>query len=111
MRILLDESLPRDLGRHLTGHEARTVQQAGWAGTGNGELLRRAAGRFDVLVTGDRNLEYQQNRADLPLPVIVLVAVSNRIESLRPLVPELLRVLARVGPGQIFHVGTDKTAL
>ena len=111
MRVLLDESLPRDLGKDLTGHEVRTVRQAGWAGLGNGNLLRRAVGQFDVLVTGDRNLEYQQNRADLPIPVVVLVAVSNRIESLRPLVPELLQILARIGPGQILHVGVDKTVL
>ena len=109
MRVLLDESLPRDLGKDLTGHEVRTVRQAGWAGLANGDLVRRAAGQFDVLVTGDRNLEYQQNRANLPIPVVILVAVSNRIESLRPLVPELLRVLARIGPGQILHVGMDKT--
>ena len=87
------------------------MRQAGWAGLGNGNLLRRAVGQFDVLVTGDRNLEYQQNRADLPIPVVVLVAVSNRIESLRPLVPELLQILARIGPGQILHVGVDKTVL
>lgn len=108
MRILLDESLPRDLGKDLTGHAVRTVRQAGWAGLGNGDLLRRAAGQFDVIVTGDRNLEFQQNRASLPIPVVILVAVSNRIESLRPLVPELLQVLARIGPGQVLHVGTDE---
>ena len=109
MRVLLDESLPRDLGKDLTGHEVRTVRQAGWAGLANGSLLRRAAGQFDVLVTGDRSLEFQQNRADLPISVVVLIAVSNRIESLRPLVPELLQVLARIGPGQILHVGIAKT--
>jgi len=108
MRILLDESLPRDLGRDLTGHEVQTVREAGWPGLANGDLLKRAAGRFDVLVTGDRNLEYQQNRETLPIPVVILVAVSNRIESLRPLVPELLQLLARIGPGQILHVGIDK---
>lgn len=109
MRVLLDESLPRDLGKDLTGHEVRTVRQAGWAGLANGDLLRRAAGQFDVLVTGDRNLEYQQNRANLPIPVVILVAVSNRIESLQPLAPELLQVLAGIGPGQILHVGIHKT--
>lgn len=62
MRILLDESLPRDLARDLTGHEVRTVRQAGWTGLGNGELLRRAADQFDVLVTGDRSLEHQRTR-------------------------------------------------
>ena len=109
MRVLLDESVPRDLGRDLTGHDVKTVRQAGWAGLGNGELLRRAAGQFDVLVTGDRNLEYQQNRATLPIPVVVLLAVSNRIEFLRPLVPELLQALKRIAPGQIIPVGIDKS--
>jgi hypothetical protein len=91
MRILLDESLPRDLGREITGHEVTTVQQAEWTGLENGELLRRAAERFDVLVTGDQNIEYQQNPTSLPLPVVILVAASNRIEALRPLIPELLQ--------------------
>ena len=109
MRVLLDESLPRDLGKELTGHEVRTVRQAGWTGLANGNLLRRAAGQFDVLVTGDRNLEHQQNRADLPISVVVLVAVSNRIESLRPLVPELLNAIERIRPGQILNVGIDKS--
>ncbi len=94
MRILLDESLPRNLAREIRGHDVKTVQQAGWAGLENGELLRRAAETFDVLVTGDQNVEYQQNPASLPIPVIILVAASNRLEALRPLVPELLQVLA-----------------
>lgn len=109
MRVLLDESLPRGLGKELTGHAVRTVRQAGWAGLANGNLLRRAAGQFDVLVTGDRNLEFQQDRADLPIPVVVLIAMSNRIESLRPLVPELLNALERIQPGQILNVGIDKS--
>ena len=64
MRILLDESLPRKLSQELTGHEVRTVQRLGWAGLKNGELLHRASGKFDILITGDQNLEYQQT---LPL--------------------------------------------
>jgi hypothetical protein len=106
MRILLDESLPRGLGRELQGHEVQTVQRAGWAGVGNGEPLRRAGERFDVLVTGDQNLEYQQDVAHLPVPVVVLVAESNRIEALRPLVPELREVLSRIRPGELVRVGT-----
>jgi hypothetical protein len=57
MRVLLDESLPRPLGLLLTGHEVRTVAQVGWASFENGELLRAAATRFDVLLTADQNLE------------------------------------------------------
>ena len=105
MRILLDESLPRKLGQALAGHEVRTVQQTGWSGLKNGELLRRAKGSFDVFVTGDQNLEFQQGAASLTIPVVVLVAVNNRIETMRPLVPELLLVLSRIEPGQIVRVG------
>ena len=104
MRILLDESLPRKLGLALAGHEVRTVQQVGWAGLKNGELLRQASGEFDVLLTGDQNLEYQQNPSRLPIAVVVLVATNNRIETLRLLIPDLLRALARIAPGQLVKV-------
>ncbi len=104
MRILLDESLPRKLGLSFVGHEVRTVQQVGWSGHKNGELLRRASVEFDVLLTGDQNLRFQQNSARLPIAVVVLIAANNRIETLRPLVPDLLQVLARVEPGQLVNV-------
>jgi predicted nuclease of predicted toxin-antitoxin system len=74
MRILLDESLPRTLARELTGHQVQTVQRQGWAGLKNGALLQRAAGEYDVLITGDRNLEYQQNLTRLQIAVVVLAA-------------------------------------
>lgn len=105
MRILLDESLPRRLAQELSGHEAQTVQNRGWAGLKNGELLRVASAEFQVLLTGDQNLEYQQNMANLAIAVVVLLAVNNRIESLRPLVPEVLKVLATIQPGQLVRVG------
>ena len=105
MRILLDESLPRDLALDLTGHETQTVQKRGWAGLKNGELLRVAAPEFQVLLTGDTNLEFQQNLATLPIAVIVLVAVSNRIETLRPLIPAVLEALKTIQPGQLVRVG------
>jgi len=80
------------------------VQQIGWAGLKNGELLRQASGKFDVLITGDQNLEYQQNTGRLPIAVVVLIAMNNRIETLRPLVPDLLRALVRIGPSQLVNV-------
>src|SRR5688572_26137306 len=104
MRILLDESLPRDLALDLTGHETQTVQKRGWAGLKNGELLRVASQEFQVLLTGDRNLEFQQNLATLPIAVMVLIAVSNRIESLQPLIPAVLEALKTVQAGQLVHV-------
>jgi predicted nuclease of predicted toxin-antitoxin system len=105
MRILLDESLPRKLAQELLGHEVQTVQRQGWAGLKNGEFLRVASAEYEVLITGDQNISYQQNLAKLPMAVVVLIALNNRIESLLPLVPELLRVLATIQRGQFIRVG------
>jgi len=93
MRIPLDESLPRKLGFLLVGHYVRTVQQVGFSGLSNGKLLVAAASDFDVLITGDQNMEYQQNQSGLPLGVIVLNACNNKLESFLPLVSELLTTL------------------
>jgi hypothetical protein len=105
VRVLLDESLPRPLAALLAGHEVRTVATMCWTGKANGELLRLAADSFDVLVTGDRNLEHQQNLTTLPVSVVVVVAVTNRIESLTPLVPELLELLETLPPRRLVHIG------
>ena len=105
MRILLDESLPRDLAALLTGHEAETVRGAGWSGVRNGKLLALAATRFDVFLTADRNIEYQQNLAALPIAIVVLVLRRTRIESIAPLVPELLRQLNHLPPRTLRKVG------
>ena len=94
MRIPLDESLPRRLSRELAGHSVRTVSEVGWSSVENGELLRRAAGQFDVFLTADQNLQFQQNLGALSLAVIALAARTNKLEDLRPLVPELLKRLA-----------------
>jgi predicted nuclease of predicted toxin-antitoxin system len=104
MRILLDESLPRKLALEFIGHNVQTVQKAGWSGLSNGELLRIASGDFEVLVTGDQNLQFQQNPASLPIAVIVLVAFNNRLETLRPLMPRVLEKLKTIAPGQLIRV-------
>ena len=104
MRVLLDESLPRPLGRLLIGHVVRTVGQAGWASFKNGVLLRLAASEFDVLVSADQ-IEFQQNLETLPLAVVVLVAESNRLESLEPLVPQILDALKLLEPKTLIRVG------
>ena len=91
MRVLLDEQLPRHLAREMGVHDVSTFQQRGWAGLKNGELLRVAADAgFEVLVTADRNLQFQQNLSQSRLGVILLVASSNALEDLLPLVPGLL---------------------
>ncbi len=104
--MLLDECVPRPLGRELTKHEVSTVQELGWSGTKNGALLRRTAeAGFDVLVTTDQNLEHQQNLEAAGVPLVVLVASSNKLRALLPLVPELLQALKSIRQGQIVHVG------
>ena len=105
MRILLDESLPRRLINKIPEHSASTVTENGWSGLENGELLRAAATRFDVFLTADQNIEYQQNLRELPLAVVVLVAHSNRLETLRPLIPELLARLETLEPHTLVKVG------
>ena len=105
MRILLDESLPRELRDDLPGHAVKTLTEVGWSGVRNGELLRRAAENFDVFVTADQNLQYQQNLAALPVAVVVLVARNNRIQSLQPLVPALLARLASLAPRSLTRIG------
>ncbi len=89
----------------MTGHDVSTVSREGWASLTNGELLRRAAETFDVLLTADQNLEFQQNLTALPVAVIVLVADSNRLESLEPLVPDVLEALKTLKPRTLLRVG------
>jgi len=106
VRVLLDEQLPRRFARELTGHEVRTVQEQGWAGVQNGELLRRAAeAGFDAFVTADQNLQFQQNLSASALRILVLVARSNALEDLRPLVPKLLAAIPVSRAGQVVRIG------
>lgn len=104
MKLLLDESLPKDLRLHLPGHQVTTVPERGWASKSNGELLGLAAEEFDAFLTADQNLEYQQNPSRYDIAIVVLVARSNRVQDLVPLVPRLLQVLPEVRPGRLFRV-------
>ncbi len=105
MRILLDEQLPRQVAPYLVGHYVRTVQQESWAGLKNGQLLSKAeAAGFSVLVTGDQNLEHQQNWKKRKLGVVVLCATSNALEDLLPLVANALAAIDRVEPGQVIRI-------
>lgn len=105
MRVLLDECLPRRLKRELVGHDARTAPEMGWASKKNGELLALAAADFDVFLTSDRNLSYQQNLDAFDIAVIVLLAVSNRIDDLRPLMPLVLERLPTAKRRSVTIVG------
>jgi predicted nuclease of predicted toxin-antitoxin system len=106
--ILLDEQLPRQLAPHLKEHDARTVKQQGWAGLKNGELLRAAVrAGFEVFLTSDQNLEYQQNLQKAELFVAVLVARSNKLDDLLPLLPDLLAALRNtsISAGDLIRIG------
>jgi hypothetical protein len=108
VRVLLDEQLPRQLAAHIPGHDVRTVQQLGWAGLKNGELLQRAeADAFETFLTSDQNLEFQQNLKNSKLFVIILVAKSNAFEDLLPLVPAALSAMEKAVPGQSVRVITS----
>jgi predicted nuclease of predicted toxin-antitoxin system len=104
VKLLLDESLPQDLRLHLSDHEAVTVPFRGWASKRNGELLRLASPEFDVFITADQNLEHQQSIGQFEIAVVILVAPSNRLADLMPLLPKVLGLLASVRPGRIYRV-------
>ena len=105
MKLLLDECVPPSLARLLAGHDVIGARQAGLAGVRNGELLRRAAAAgFEVFITVDKSLRLQQNLANVRVGIILLLAVSNAIGELQPLVPELLRQLPFATPGRVIVV-------
>jgi len=81
-----------------------TVAKAGWSGVKNGRLLRQADGEFDILVTVDRNLSFQQRVIDFRLAVIVLKAPSNRLQDLLPLVPQVLDTVATIPLGSVVVI-------
>jgi predicted nuclease of predicted toxin-antitoxin system len=106
VKVLLDENLPHDFRHFLPGHKVRTVAYQRWQGVQNGDLLARAAADgFDVLVTIDSGIRYQQNLVTLPLAVLALEAENNKLTSLMPLVPAVLEALATLPPRAVTRVG------
>ena len=105
MKILLDECIPRKLKYSLPDHECHTVPEAGLAGRKNGFLLDFAekAG-FEIFVTMDRGLEYQQNLEGRSIAILVLRGKSNRLADLLPLVPDLLRAMKLARKGEIRRI-------
>lgn len=103
-RVLLDENLPRKLRRDLHEFFVRTVQEENWTSFANGELLGRAQDRFDVLLTADRRLQYQQNLAQFHIGVVVVLTVTLQYKRIRVAIEEIRRALAVVDPGQLLHV-------
>jgi hypothetical protein len=105
MRVLLDECVPRRLRRELAGHDVRTVPEMGWSGKKNGELLGLMAGQsFEVLVTVNQSIRHQQNLQSAGVAVLVLVAPSNRLADLVPLVPSAQSALGSIKPGDVVEI-------
>jgi hypothetical protein len=105
MRLLLDECVPRPLKRDLVGHEVLHVVDMGWSSKRNGELLTlMVAERFDPLLTVDQNIEFQQNVRASGIGVLVVLARTNRLKELRPLVPRMLDALTKLTPGELIKV-------
>jgi predicted nuclease of predicted toxin-antitoxin system len=104
MKILLDECVPKRLKRVFEVGDVVTVPEMGWAGIKNGELLSLASDNFDVFVTIDQNLRFQQNLDDLNLIVVVLIARNNKVETLRPLIPTMLENLQAAKSGEVIEV-------
>jgi len=107
MRLLLDECVPRPLRRELAGHDVHTVPSMGWSGKKNGELLAlMIPDGFEVFLTVDQNLSYQQNLRAANVAVIVLVAPTNRLADLLPLMPSVRAALTTIQPGDLVEVRT-----
>ncbi len=104
MKLLLDECVPRRLKRDFVSCEIFTVEEAGFKGLKNGNLIRAASGVFDVLITVDKNIQYQQNKESLLLAIIILSAKSNRYESLSPLISKALGILQTIKIGEIIKI-------
>ena len=107
MKVLIDECAPSALARFLSqhGHECRTVQEKGWSGKQNGELLQLAENEFDVLVTLDTNLRYQQNLMRRKVAIVMIRALSNRLVDLGQHFPACALALARIKPGDFVDLG------
>lgn len=105
MKILLDECVDRRLADELVGYEVTATYQKGWSGIENGELLLLATEEFDIFLTVDRNLSFQQPIPNFDIAVVVMRAQSNRLSELKLLVPKLLEVFPSVKSGEATWVG------
>ena len=109
MRLLFDECVSRLLKPAFAahGHECFTVPEVGWAGRKNGELLSLAEGKFDVFVTIDRNIRYQQNLSGRKIAVLVIRAESSEIDDLVRELPACIIALQSIRPGQLVQIGSE----
>src|SRR4029077_240385 len=105
MRILLDECIDERFRSSLPGHDCQTARYAGLAGLKNAELLAAAEkGKFEVFLTVDQGIEYQQNLTTRKIAIIIFRAKSNRLKDPLPLAPACLARIESVQPGQIVRI-------
>lgn len=104
MKVLLDECLPKRLKGEVNAEFVTTVPEVGWASIQNGALLRLAEQDFDVFLTNDQNLEHQQNLKKFDLAIVVLVALTNDIDDLEPLMPAANEALKKISAGEIVYI-------
>ena len=103
MKILLDQGTPRPLREHLHGHSVDTAAERGWSGLGNGDLIEEAEQEgYEVLITTDQNMRYQQNLTDRRLAVVVLL--STAWPYVQPRIEEIRTVLDEIRPGELREV-------
>ena len=102
MRILLDEGVPDIIQKRFSHRSIATVQELGWQGLKNGALLDRMAGRFELLITTDKNLPFQQNLTKRQIAAIVLP--SNRVRIVRPLLADIESIIAIIRPGEAVEL-------
>jgi len=104
MKVLLDECVPSKLRRELTEHQVLTVKR-GWSGIENGELLSLAQNEFDVFLTVDQNLTYQQNLRTFNIAIVLMVAKSNRARTLLPMMTRVRDALEIIQAGDFVRIG------
>ena len=104
LKILVDECLDRRLALEIPDFYVRTVVQMGWSGLKNGKLLTNAQELFDIFVTSDRNLSFQQNLTKYKIAVIVLCPKTDQLDNLKLLVPSLLKALSDPKVGQAEYI-------
>ena len=106
MKVLLDECIPRRLKNALADHECQTVPEAGLAGQKNGLLLSLAeSAGFDLSLTMDKGLQYQQNLAGRSIAILIVRARSNRLDDLLPHLEACRSIMSSIQPGEVRRVG------
>jgi predicted nuclease of predicted toxin-antitoxin system len=107
VRILIDECVDWRLRRALQGHHCISVQEMGWSGVKNGKLLALAQAEFDIFLTADRNLSFQQNTTKYQIAVVVLAAGSTLLNKTLPLMPKVLMLMPDLTPGHVSTISSE----